>query len=196
LATSSAPATLSFKDGSSVKLAEHSSAQLGGTDGQPKLILMGGSVDYKIAAGSNLVIAKSTPGTSSPVAAPVVSNKKSFALKSLNSPLPYVAMAGVAAAGVASGVLTSGSSSTSALTGTVSAPISLATTPVEKAHTVGIPGTPCPAGVSPSAPNYAITVFDQAFYHFSVTNDPNVKGDPLTCWDNIPGTTFYGVAWF
>lgn len=56
IATSTAPAVLFFPDGSSVKLAKSSRAQLTGTDSQLKLILLSGSLDYKVVLGSNLSV--------------------------------------------------------------------------------------------------------------------------------------------
>jgi len=56
VATSSAPAVLFFHDGSSVKLAADSRAKLTGSETQPKLVLMAGSLDYKVVLGSNLSV--------------------------------------------------------------------------------------------------------------------------------------------
>jgi hypothetical protein len=54
--TTNAPAILFFRDGSSVKLAPCSDAKLTGSEAQPKLILMGGSLDYKVVLGSSLSV--------------------------------------------------------------------------------------------------------------------------------------------
>jgi hypothetical protein len=56
VATSSAPAVLFFVDGSSVKLAAGSRARLIGSEAQPKLVLLAGSLDYKLVLGSNLSV--------------------------------------------------------------------------------------------------------------------------------------------
>jgi hypothetical protein len=56
VATSTAPAVLFFHDGSSVKLAADSRAKLTGSERQPKLVLMAGSLDYKVVLGSNLSV--------------------------------------------------------------------------------------------------------------------------------------------
>jgi hypothetical protein len=56
VATSTAPAVLFFHDGSSVKLAADSRAKLTGSETQPKLVLMAGSLDYKVVLGSNLSV--------------------------------------------------------------------------------------------------------------------------------------------
>jgi hypothetical protein len=58
VATSSAPAVLFFADGSSVKLAAGSRARLIGSEAQPKLVLLAGSLDYKVVLGSNLSVTK------------------------------------------------------------------------------------------------------------------------------------------
>ena len=56
VATSTAPALLFFADGSSVKLAAGSRAKLTGSETQPKLVLLAGSLDYKVVLGSNLSV--------------------------------------------------------------------------------------------------------------------------------------------
>jgi len=82
VATSTAPATLLFPDGSSVILARSSHAKLTGSAGRPKLILLGGALDYKVVLGSNLSVtnldlerqtqptAKSVPHPAKPVPTP------------------------------------------------------------------------------------------------------------------------------
>lgn len=59
IATSTAPATILFRDGSSVALAAKSSARLTGTSAQPKLVLVAGTLNYRILPGSKLVLSKS-----------------------------------------------------------------------------------------------------------------------------------------
>jgi hypothetical protein len=56
VATSTAPALLFFADGSSVRLAAASRAKLTGSEAQPKLVLLAGSLDYKVVLGSNLSV--------------------------------------------------------------------------------------------------------------------------------------------
>jgi hypothetical protein len=56
VATSNAPAVLFFADGSSVKLAAGSRARLTGSEAQLKLVLLAGSLDYKLVLGSNLSV--------------------------------------------------------------------------------------------------------------------------------------------
>ena len=56
VATSTAPALLFFADGSSVKLAAGSRAKLTGSETAPKVILLAGSLDYKVVLGSNLSV--------------------------------------------------------------------------------------------------------------------------------------------
>jgi hypothetical protein len=58
VATSIAPAVLIFADGSSVKLAAGSRAKLIGSEALPKLVLLAGSLDYKVVLGSNLSVTK------------------------------------------------------------------------------------------------------------------------------------------
>lgn len=54
--TLAGPAILFFADGSSVKLAAGSRAKLMGSETQPKLVLLAGSLDYKVVLGSNLSV--------------------------------------------------------------------------------------------------------------------------------------------
>lgn len=56
ISTSNMPIVLFFSDGSSVKLGAGSRARLTGSDMQPKLILLAGSLDYKVVLGSNLSV--------------------------------------------------------------------------------------------------------------------------------------------
>jgi hypothetical protein len=56
VATAASPVVLFFADGSSVKLAASSRAKLTGSDEQPKLVLLAGSLDYKVVLGSNLSV--------------------------------------------------------------------------------------------------------------------------------------------
>jgi hypothetical protein len=56
VATSTAPALLFFADGSSVKLAAGSRAKLIGSELQPKIVLLAGSLDYKVVLGSKLSV--------------------------------------------------------------------------------------------------------------------------------------------
>ena len=61
VATSTAPGTILFQDGSSIRLAAKSSARLSGTSAHPKLLLVAGNLDYKLAAGSSLELSNSQP---------------------------------------------------------------------------------------------------------------------------------------
>ena len=56
VATDHTPAVLFFADGSSVKLAASSRAKIVGSEAQPKLVLLAGSLDYKVVLGSNLSV--------------------------------------------------------------------------------------------------------------------------------------------
>jgi hypothetical protein len=56
LATAKFPAVLYFHDGSSVKLSAASSVRLSGSAEEPKLALTSGSLDYKLVAGSKVVL--------------------------------------------------------------------------------------------------------------------------------------------
>ncbi len=62
ITTSTAPATILFHDGSSVALAAKSSALLTGTSTQPKLVLIAGSLNYSLVAGSKVALSRSTDG--------------------------------------------------------------------------------------------------------------------------------------
>lgn len=64
IATSTAPATILFRDGSSVALAAESSARLTGTSTQPKLVLISGRLNYKMVPGSKLVLSNSATDNS------------------------------------------------------------------------------------------------------------------------------------
>lgn len=65
IATSTAPATMSFQDGSKIKLAPSSHAKLSGSAAHPKLTLLAGSLDYKLAAGSDLSLSTDNPPSDS-----------------------------------------------------------------------------------------------------------------------------------
>ena len=56
ISTANMPIVLFFADGSSVKLGAGSRARLTGSDTQPKLILLAGSLDYKVVLGSSLSV--------------------------------------------------------------------------------------------------------------------------------------------
>lgn len=60
ITTSTAPATILFRDGSSVALAAKSSALLTGTSTQPKLVLIAGRLNYSLVAGSKVALSRST----------------------------------------------------------------------------------------------------------------------------------------
>jgi hypothetical protein len=69
LATAKSPATLYFHDGSSVTLAAESSAKLGGSAREPKLMLTSGRFDCKLVPGSTIVITNAAnPSTKGPLA--------------------------------------------------------------------------------------------------------------------------------
>lgn len=54
ITTSAAPAVMSFQDGSIIQLAPRSQAKITGTIESPKVVLMAGNLQYKIAPGSAL----------------------------------------------------------------------------------------------------------------------------------------------
>jgi hypothetical protein len=56
LATGGSPAVLYFHDGSSVTLSAGSTAKLGGSAREPKLMLTSGTFDYKLVAGSKVTV--------------------------------------------------------------------------------------------------------------------------------------------
>jgi hypothetical protein len=185
VATTSSPATLSFKDGSSVQLSKNSSANLVGSSDQPKLVLTSGSLDYKIVPGSKLIVARSTdlvkavtPASISNIASTRSSHSSFFAASAA-----YASVAGVSAAAVA---LTSGSSGASqAATSTVG---SLSATPVSSlaagpvAHN-SVAQLSCPVNV----------------LGFVLLYDPFIPakfgGPAITCWDPVFGP-FYQHLWW
>jgi hypothetical protein len=83
LATGAGAAVVVFEDGSSVKLAAGSRARLTGSEKLPKLVLLAGSLDYKLILGSNLsVTSLDLERTHKPAALPPV------AVKPLRTPRP------------------------------------------------------------------------------------------------------------
>ena len=56
VATANGPAVLFFADGSSVKLGASSRVRLIGSEAQPKVVLLAGSLDYKVVLGSTLSV--------------------------------------------------------------------------------------------------------------------------------------------
>ena len=54
LKASNVPATLSFNDGSRIKLAPQSQIKISGTTQEPRLVLVAGNLEYKLAPGSAL----------------------------------------------------------------------------------------------------------------------------------------------
>jgi hypothetical protein len=60
ITTSTAPAKILFRDGSSVALAAKSSALLTGTSTEPKLVLTAGSLSYSLVAGSKVALSRPT----------------------------------------------------------------------------------------------------------------------------------------
>jgi hypothetical protein len=75
IATSSGPAVVLFQDGSKVKLLPNSSVKIAGVAAKPKLVLLSGSLDYKLIPGSilsvtNLDIERKQQQRTQPAAAP------------------------------------------------------------------------------------------------------------------------------
>ncbi|MBV9303327.1 MAG: hypothetical protein JOY62_03620 [Acidobacteriaceae bacterium] len=67
--TSTAPGTILFQDGSTIKLGAKSAARLAGTNAHPKLVLMAGNLDYKLSPGSKLELGSpGMPDTDAPAA--------------------------------------------------------------------------------------------------------------------------------
>jgi hypothetical protein len=58
IATSTAPATISFQDGSRISLASKSGVKIGGTNLEPTFVLVTGSLDYRLVKGSKVSLAK------------------------------------------------------------------------------------------------------------------------------------------
>jgi hypothetical protein len=78
LATAKSPAILYFQDGSSVTLSAGCSAKLGGSAREPKLMLTSGRFDYKLAAGSKLVI---TNAPNLPATGPLAGTRMNLPLR-------------------------------------------------------------------------------------------------------------------
>lgn len=72
------PLVVLFRDGSEVKLAAASRAQIVGTEKQPKLVLLSGSLDFKLAPKSNILVtnlkSESAEAASSAVTSDAVSH--------------------------------------------------------------------------------------------------------------------------
>lgn len=71
--TSSVPALVSFPDGSRIQLAPRSEARIIGTTENPKVVLIAGNLQYKLAPGSALSLTNSGGGgtpSPSPVPSP------------------------------------------------------------------------------------------------------------------------------
>lgn len=58
IATSTAPAVVFFNDGSRISLASKSTVKISGTTSQPVLVLLTGSLDYRLVKGSKVSLAK------------------------------------------------------------------------------------------------------------------------------------------
>jgi hypothetical protein len=58
VATSTSPATISFRDGSSIALAAKSDAKIAGTFAEPVFLLVSGSLDYNLAKNSKVSVTK------------------------------------------------------------------------------------------------------------------------------------------
>src|SRR5437588_8359197 len=58
LATSTAAAKVSFRDGSSIALAPQSDARIAGTSASPVFLLVSGSLDYNLAKNSKVSVTK------------------------------------------------------------------------------------------------------------------------------------------
>jgi hypothetical protein len=56
VATSTSPATISFRDGSSIALAAKSDAKISGTSAEPVFLLVSGSLDYNLAKNSKVSV--------------------------------------------------------------------------------------------------------------------------------------------
>lgn len=83
LTTTAAAATMFFPDGSRVKLAPQSRVKITGTAEQPKVILLAGNLNYRLAPGSLLLLTNAgqpanNSGGQGPAAAEVRSQKFYF----------------------------------------------------------------------------------------------------------------------
>lgn len=79
VATSTSPAKISFRDGSSIALAAQSDAKIAGTAAEPVFLLVSGSLDYNLTKNSKVSVtklqqpAKANKARAAAVAAAVVS---------------------------------------------------------------------------------------------------------------------------
>jgi hypothetical protein len=58
VATSTSPAKISFRDGSSIALAAQSNAKIAGTSAEPVFLLVSGSLDYNLTKNSKVSVTK------------------------------------------------------------------------------------------------------------------------------------------
>lgn len=119
LATGTAPAQISFRDGSSIALAAESSAKISGTSAAPVFVLVSGSLDYNLVKNSKVSVTRAEPSA-----------------KSKKSKLAVVAAAASAAA-ITPAVVMAGANSaaTGTLAGSSGAPASTASTAAAAATT-------------------------------------------------------------
>lgn len=106
IVTATAPATILFRDGSSVALSAKSSARLTGTSTQPKLVLTAGSLNYKIVPGSKLVLSRSAADSSA--ANDSAGNGDSGSTSDSGSIAPAARPAAAAAHGLSHGAMIAG----------------------------------------------------------------------------------------
>jgi hypothetical protein len=116
VATSAAPAVLTFRDGSTVKLAENSSVRIATAGVNENVVLLAGALDYKLFPGSNVKVMNSDmliKSTSAGVAVPSTEPSHNRITSVVSSP-SFLISAGGSAVGLASAMLNPFSSGVSA----------------------------------------------------------------------------------
>jgi hypothetical protein len=116
IGTASGPAVLLFHDGSTVKLGENSSVKLDSAGAETKVVLLSGSLDFKLVAGSNVSVTNldtvRKQGTDLP--APRAEGPRRSSVASAVSKPSFILSVGGGGVGVATAILNSFSSGTAA----------------------------------------------------------------------------------
>ena len=150
-----------------------------GTAEEPKLLLVGGSLDYKIVPGSKLIVAKASEVAKGREAEIVSASKSSRSLPMgfVGAGITSASIVGAAAAGMAA---TSGSTSVVS-TGTMATPVSsLATSTAPVAHT-SLPQVGCPTQAILSGYIYGVDLSLVGKYGLLY----------LTCFNPLSGKLWY-----
>jgi hypothetical protein len=113
VSTSKSSAVLSFAEGSTIKLGANSAVRIDGNEEKPKVVLLAGDLDFKLAAGTKISVTNldsdktTSAGHSSdtpPVATGAAPTNAHAGL--LTNPKFLIPAAGIGAAGLTTGLLT------------------------------------------------------------------------------------------